>query len=524
MRAWLQPIIDWITAYYGDKWYLLFVVIAYLYLLFATKDSRKRFVYPCMLIGFLVLNPVLYQYVYTKIVYWRLFWLFPNGLVIAYATVLFMKRRKHIAAKLLAPVVLVCLIVAKGTNMYTHAGLAPKANMEKVSVQTKEVCDMVLALSDHPRMIAAFDLCSEIRQYSGDIELMYGRNAEGYINLLDDISMRVANEMRSETPDFEFIFMQAVAKKYEFVVVESYKSVDGAILNRYGYTLASSVGGYNVYDCKDINTRTLDGALVTQYGPNAWYNSCYTIEDADNNLIIIDGGYAGYEKNIRSIIRAHGNRVAAWIVTSPMNSCAQSFCRIMNDKQGITVDAIYSIEISDTSYEVFVENAESWQHPEICKDLRDILKREKNVHYVKENDVFEELGLTFRVLHTWNEETDAIGKYQDYNGSMCFTVEGKQEKMLFLSKLSRSMEKPIIDRHRDELDVDYVQANNSGEWSFSQEFYALASPRYVFMDCGAATKNPDNTQSDAWGISEALIKQGIHVLDFESVPNVIVLK
>jgi len=36
---------------------------------------------------------------------------------------------------------------------------------------------------------------------------------------------------------------------------------------------------------------------------------CYTIEDKNNNLIIIDGGYGWYEQKLRAIIRAHDNHV-----------------------------------------------------------------------------------------------------------------------------------------------------------------------------------------------------------------------
>ena len=97
MRAWMQPIIYWVNEYYGNRGYLLFAIVAYIYLFFATKESRRKIVYPSVLLAFLVLNPILYKYVYSKIIYWRLMWLLPNTLAIAYATVLFVRKRKHIA-------------------------------------------------------------------------------------------------------------------------------------------------------------------------------------------------------------------------------------------------------------------------------------------------------------------------------------------------------------------------------------------------------------------------------------------
>lgn len=522
MRVWLHQILDWITAYYGDKWYLLLTILAYAYLCFASKDSRRRYVYPSVLAAFLIVNPVLYAYVYTKVVYWRLFWLLPNGLAIAYATMLFAKKRKHIWAKIVPVVLVVACVFVKGTNVYTHAGMMPMVNKQKVSVQVQEVCDTMLSLKEKPRCIAAFDLCSEIRQYSGDIELMYGRNAEGYINLLDDLGMHIADEMRSETPDYSYIFAQALAKNYDFVVTETRKEVDRSVLQKYGYTLCTSVDGYNVYYCDAVEQQTIGGWVVTQYG-SAWYNTCYTIEDENNNLIVIDGGYAAYEEKLRALIRAHDNHVTAWIVTSPASSCAQAFCNVMEDKQGIRVDKIYSMEITDVQYELFAENAKDWEHPEVCQKLREVLAKEKNVQYVKEDDTFSELGLSFEVLHVWDAETDAIGKNQECNGSMCFTVQGKEEKMLFLSKLYRTMEPYITTRHKAEIDADYVQVNNAGEWAFSDAFYKQVSPRAAFMDCGSDTMKQED-ENQLWNTYMSFMNQDIPVYTFDRGPHFIILK
>ena len=59
MRAWMQPIIYWVNEYYGNRGYLLFAIVAYIYLFFATKESRRKIVYPSVLLAFLVLNPIL---------------------------------------------------------------------------------------------------------------------------------------------------------------------------------------------------------------------------------------------------------------------------------------------------------------------------------------------------------------------------------------------------------------------------------------------------------------------------------
>ena len=156
--------------------------------------------------------------------------------------------------------------------------------------------------------------------------------------------------------------------------------------------------------------------------------------------------------------------------------------------------------------------------------FRETLEKEKNVSYIKEDDQFEALGLSFKVLHAWDDETDAIGEYQEYNGSLCFQVQGEEQKMLFLSKMTQPMEPYLKARHADELKSDYVQANNNGEWTMSGDLYNLISPSYVFMDCGERTMSPEAEEYGAWGVYNYMLSRGIKVLSYETVPNWIILK
>lgn len=216
---------------------ICFLQSSHIYTCFCNEGRQTENSVSKCVAGFLVLNPILYQYVYSKIIYWRLMWLLPNTLAIAYATVLFVRKRKHIAVKVIAFVLVLAAVVWKGTNVYTHSGMAKASNQQKVDARVQQVCDEMLAVDETPKCIAALNLSYEIRQYCGDIELMYGRNVEGYINVIDDLSLRIANEMRSENPNYDYIFAQAMAKNYDFVVLEDYKTVPEDLLNQYGYQI-----------------------------------------------------------------------------------------------------------------------------------------------------------------------------------------------------------------------------------------------------------------------------------------------
>lgn len=273
------------------------------------------------------------------------------------------------------------------------------------------------------------------------------------------------------------------------------------LLNQYGYQIYKNVAGYNLYYCADVEQRDLGGWIVTQYGPNtSEVSMCYTIEDKNNNLIIIDGGYGWYEQKLRAIIRAHDNHVTAWIVTSPIDSNAHAFCEILQDKQGIQIDQIYTMHINDEQYATYLRDAKEWQNTDFVQMFRETLEKETNVNYVKEDDQFEALGLSFKVLHAWDDETDAIGEYQEYNGSICFRIQANQESMLYLSKITHPLEDHIIEKNYDKLNADYVQANNNGRWTLSAEFYNMVSPKYVFMDCSMETVNADEEEKGCGGV------------------------
>lgn len=42
MKAWLQPIIYWVNEYYGNRWYLLLAIVAYIYLFLQRRKADGK--------------------------------------------------------------------------------------------------------------------------------------------------------------------------------------------------------------------------------------------------------------------------------------------------------------------------------------------------------------------------------------------------------------------------------------------------------------------------------------------------
>ncbi len=261
-----------------------------------------------------------------------------------------------------------------------------------------------------------------------------------------------------------------------------------------------------------------DAVTITRYGnASGGQLMCYTIEDQNGNLAIIDGGYKSDAAMLREIIRKHNDHVSAWIITHPHPDHVGALNAILSAPGNIRIDQIYTVPVNDERYR---ETAQSYDRFDVYETFRNLTKNVDNISYVSENEEFDLLGLHMKVLHAWDETTDELSVDLCNNGSMVFVLEGKQEKMLFLSDMQSEAEGYLLERHKDELQTDYVQASHHGNWGATLSFYGALSPRTVFMDA------PDwllreNAGYDAHILKGFFESRGIPVLTFSSAPNVI---
>lgn len=283
-----------------------------------------------------------------------------------------------------------------------------------------------------------------------------------------------------------------------------------------GCTAPSETAAYNA-----AKTEEASGWTVTQYG-DAGGNQLmfYTIEDKDNNLIIIDGGYDTDEAKVRNVIENHGNHVSVWIITHPHPDHAGAFNAIMSNPGDIRVDDIYTIEVN---YDRYLETAEDYDRFDVYETFLDLTKDLSSLHYVYENDEFDILGLRMKVLHTWDGNTDELDENLSNNGSMMFKLSGEEESMLFCADVESETQLFVIDRHSEELDVDYVQLGHHGNWGLTAEFYEYTSPKAVFFDAPDWLVYTTDATYDAFILKDYFDKKGIKTYAFTTAPNTIIL-
>lgn len=237
----------WISEYYGDGIYLVLAAGAYLYLFVHCKETRKRMIYPMAFILFCLLNPILYRYVWERGRYWRFFWIFPNTPAIAYVATELIRRNEKKWEKIIVFVALAALIVLKGTNVFINGSFVPVQNRYKISQEAVEISKIVLKKKKKPLCVVPTELYSEVRQYSGKIKLLYGRDAEGYIIPADEDKRSIYAELNNPEPDYNYVLAKLLEYECNYLVVPSDKGIPQYYLELYQCELCGEYGQFVVY-------------------------------------------------------------------------------------------------------------------------------------------------------------------------------------------------------------------------------------------------------------------------------------
>lgn len=245
---------------------------------------------------------------------------------------------------------------------------------------------------------------------------------------------------------------------------------------------------YAVWSLKNHKWR--DEWTVTQYSSTTGEQAmCYTIEDKDGNLSIIDGGYDvdGDISQMLDIIRQHNNHVSSWVVTHPHHDHIGVFNNLYPKATalGITIDRVYA---TNANRNRIVKMARSGtQDVETYDAFAAAVSGAANVTYVNKGDMMKLLpGLRAKVLHAWDENVNNTDCNPCNNGSIMFKVYGKQDTMLFCADNEAPIEKFIIDQFGPELKADYVQCGHHASTGLSTDFYDKvgAKKRCIFRWTG----------------------------------------
>ena len=373
MKEIIRTIYEGTADYFGSSTYLVVAVFVGILLMRLDRKKYSKIIIPSLLILILILNPVSYKLILHKTRFWRLFWMIPYVYIILIGFTELLNRIDVLWKKLLITAVFVLVLFMSGNNIY--AGHEKSENIYRLPKGVTEVADAMLEKDSSPRCIVGGDLRTSIRLYSGNIEPMYGRNVENYINKASEYDKRINGEMESADTNYGYILSYARRLRYGFIANTADKPISDDLQEKYGYKLLKAGNEFNVYYNPDIDdesgsgyewksngtgwycispegkrlkqqTAEIDGVwyyfnssgylvesvdsedaenlkpddiIVTQLGSDSYDkpSMCYAIDDQKGHFIIIDGGNKDEYKRIYDEIKLYGRHVSAWILTHP---------------------------------------------------------------------------------------------------------------------------------------------------------------------------------------------------------------
>lgn len=247
----MREIVTTFLDYSGSGVYPFLFLAALVYLLITEKDRKVRLVLveTSLAITLLFFFP-LFKLVVEKVeeagTYYRILWLLPMTVIIAYAGVKVIGRHTRIG---LAALAAVCVL--GGDYVYDNVNISKAQNRYHLPEEVIAICNLIMPKEDEERVWAVFpsELIHYVRQYTSEIQMPYGRD------------MLVDSWGHSRHPLFALMEAETVSVDLLAELADDY-SVNYVILNKakprsgepadYGLERIGEIGGYDVYRNRDV--------------------------------------------------------------------------------------------------------------------------------------------------------------------------------------------------------------------------------------------------------------------------------
>lgn len=183
-------------------------------------------------------------------VYWRMFWILPIPVVIAYAFAASLRETvRWKRAALITGMALVIMVT--GSAVYTSENFTKPQNIYKLPQEAVDVCQIIREDArengiEEKKAIVVNELLSYIRQYDGSIQMPYGRDALKGQKLANKNSRKIFKLMCDPQIDWQNLAKSAEKGAYNYLVYFRDEAVEKE-LQDLGYKRIGEGGGYFVF-------------------------------------------------------------------------------------------------------------------------------------------------------------------------------------------------------------------------------------------------------------------------------------
>ena len=254
--------------YGGSAAHILLCAAALIYLAVIEKDKKKRLllIYMPVTVIILFLCPISRK-AYVRLVdsatYYRILWIIPMTVIIAYAGCRFVMRHRRIGV-----ILVTALIILTGASTYRVAYISNAENVYHIPQNVIDVCDSIMP-KDGERDIyvaAPLELTYYIRQYTSRICLIYGRDsgepAWGYYDPVYE-AMQGDKEGVIDTQELINLTRATPTKQCSYIILKEKQKLSGP-LEDFGLKKTGTVGGYDIY-ADPVAQKSIND-IMSQYG------------------------------------------------------------------------------------------------------------------------------------------------------------------------------------------------------------------------------------------------------------------
>lgn len=233
-------------------WYL--ISLAYLWVNEKRPHIRTLFLYLPVTLLLLFFNPLfarLVNYATGDEIYWRILWLLPVTLVIAYTCVCVYGRLAAAKGRLSADLFALCMagaLAASGSYIYDSVSFSKAENIYHMPDNVVQICDAIQVPGREVMAVFPLEMVAYVRQYSPLICMPYGR----------EIMMRSWSlyhplyvEMEQKVIDMERLVPLAREFLCHYIIFRPDQEMKGEPED-YGWTCFAEIDGYRVYRDPEI--------------------------------------------------------------------------------------------------------------------------------------------------------------------------------------------------------------------------------------------------------------------------------
>ena len=240
-----------IRRVFAGNYYGILYLASLLYLAAAEPRWRRHVVFPTLFAFLVLLSPVSYHFFWKNAAYsnWRLLWMIPVVGTIGLAAVCVTGRFAGPCRRTLAGLVFLAVLLGAGRNVYSFPGtsFSECANLYKLPDEAVAVAALLLQQEEHPRTVASSGVFCYLRQYSSDIEMMYGRDVFGYIHRIDEDRKQVYDLLDQDKPDFDRVFSEMERMDYTYLVLWDGGKFSEPEMRKSGFSKLGEAGQFSVY-------------------------------------------------------------------------------------------------------------------------------------------------------------------------------------------------------------------------------------------------------------------------------------